>query len=330
MKYLPSLLSAAFLALLLAAAGCDPDDNLRRLPNDPPVAIALFDNGEENSAEQRLGYVIKDETATLDGSQSFDPDNTGDPTALTFVWTFDSMPEDSLLTDEDIRIPEDDPDTNEVNEGAWAMFEPDALGTFRVRLVVLDDEEDPSEPSMVNVVSSPPSSLTIQLDWEATQADLDLHLIGPGGVYFGESDCFSWNPNPDWGDTGLATDNPELNEDGDGEGLGPYREVISLSTPLDGDYDVWVHYYSDHSLTLNHSAVTATPTIEVRVFNALVWGSSFPTPTPSSPLLAGDVWKVGVLSWPDRNWAPLNQISNHASENGPAYNGDDGSGDGSG
>ena len=324
-----TFLLAGLLALSLVTAGCGNDDGLRRLPNDIPIAIALVDNGDENAAQQRLGYVIRGDLATLDASQSFDPDNTGDPTALSYEWTFDSLPEDSMLTDEDITSPEDDPDTPDIDEGAWASFTPDALGNFRMQLIVYDDEEAPSDPSVAIIVSSPPSGLAIQLDWEDTQADLDLHLIGPGGQYFGTGDCYSWEPNPNWGDSELPTDNPLLTADDDGEGQGPYRETITLEEPSDGDYEVWVHYYSDHSQTLGNSPITATPTVTITVFGTSIWDNDFPLPTATTPLVAGDVWKAGVLGWPDRSWAPLNLTSDHSSEGGPDYNGNDGAGDGS-
>ena len=323
------LLTASFVALTLSV-GCGSDDGLRRLPNELPIAIALIDNGEDNAAEQRLGYVIRGELATLDASASFDPDNEGDPTALSYRWSFDAMPGDSALVDEDITAPEDDPETPDVDEGAWASFTPDVLGTFRLQLIVTDDDEEESDPAIVVVVSSPASNLLIQLDWSDTQADLDLHLIAPDGSYFGGGDCFSWNPNPNWGDTDLAGDNPVLAYDDDGEGPAPYRESITLDEPADGDYEVWVHYYNDHAMTLGNTAVTATPSLTVSVFGETIWDTSLPTQTPDSPMVAGDVWKAGVISWPARSWSPLNLLSEHGAEGGPSYNGGDGAGDGSG
>jgi hypothetical protein len=322
-------LIATALGLLTFASACGNDDGLRRLPNELPIAIALIDNGQENAAEQRLGYVIQGELATLDASSSFDPDNEGVATALTYQWAFDAQPDDSLLVDEDIVAPEDDPETPDVDEGAWASFTPDTLGTYRLQLIVTDDDGDLSTPAIVVVVSSPASNLLVQLDWEDTQADLDLHLIAPDGSYFGTGDCFSWDPNPNWGDGELASDNPVLGYDDDGEGQGPYRESISLDAPVDGDYEVWVHYFNDHSLTLGNSPVAASPSLTVTVFGEAIWDESLPTPTPSSPMVAGDVWKAGVISWPARSWAPLNLLSDHAAEGGPNYNGGDGAGDGS-
>lgn len=329
MKRINLGLLSLFLTASLLSAACDGDGGIRRLPNDLPVAIALIDNGEENSAEQRLGYVIQGEVAGLDASKSFDPDNSASATALNYHWSFAALPEDSLLVDEDVVVPEDDLDTPDADEGAWATFVPDVLGTYRLELIVSDDEEGESLPAVVVVVSSPASNLLIQLDWSDTQADLDLHLISPGGTYFGTGDCFSWEPNPNWGDAALASDNPVLDYDDDGEGQAPYRESISFDEPADGDYEVWVHFYSDHSLTLGNPAVTATPSLSVSVFGEVIWDESLPTPAPSSPLVAGDVWKAGVISWPARSWSPLNIISDHGSEGGPNYNSGDGSGDGS-
>jgi len=329
MKHLSMMRLIGLLLVLLLSVGCEDDSGLRRLPNDLPVAIALIDNGEENAAEQRLGYVIRGEVASLDASKSFDPDNSGSATALDYHWSFDSIPGDSTLVDGDILMPEDNPETPDTDEGAWASFTPDTLGTFRLQLVVSDDEEGESNPAIVVVVSSPASNLLIQLDWSDTQADLDLHLISAEGSYFGGGDCFSWAPNPNWGDTSLASDNPILEYDDDGEGLAPYRESISFDAPADGDYEVWVHYYSDHAQTLGHSAVVATPTLTVTVFGDPIWDDAVLTPTPNSPLVAGDVWKAGVISWPDRSWSPINVISDHTSEGGPDYNNGDGAGDGS-
>ena len=97
---------------------------------------------------------------------------------------------------------------------------------------------------------------------------------------------------------------------------------MTLETPADGDYEIWVHYYSDHAAELGNAAVETTPSVEVRVFDQLIWGEELPTPTAPNPMLQGGIWKVGVLSWPARDWAPLNSESDHSSEGGPAYNTD--------
>jgi hypothetical protein len=312
-----ALLLATLLALPIVGAGCQ-ESTIRALPNRAPIANALIDNGDDNTAQQRLGYVIKGQAAALDGTLSDDPDDSGLPYLLTFFWTFDSLPADSEMTDDDIDVPEDDPETEELNESAKPTFQPDVLGTYRISLIVMDDDGAESVPAIAVIQAVPPSDLSVHLEWDATQADLDLHLISPDGVYFDATgDCFSWNPNPDWGDADLAVDNPELGADDDGEGSGPYRETINLEEPPPGEYDVWVHYYSDHAVAMGHDPVPATASVEVRVFDTLVSDGADLT---SDPLMEGDVWKVGVLSWPDRTWTPLNAMSDHAAEGGPDYN----------
>ena len=123
-----SVLAGAGALSALLLTGCQ-DNTIRALPNRPPVAQALVDNGDDNTAQQRLGYVINGETAALDGSLSDDPDDVGLKFLLTFVWTFDALPTDSALTDESLVVPEDDPETEGVNEASFPTFTPDALGT---------------------------------------------------------------------------------------------------------------------------------------------------------------------------------------------------------
>lgn len=310
------LLLAATLLVPVITSGCQ-QQTLRALPNLPPLAHVVVDSGDDNTASQRLGYVIQDSTARLDGSLSGDPDN--DP--IVFVWVFDAVPDDSGITDGDIDVPEDDPETEDVNESAFPSFEPDVLGTYRISLVVVDDEEAESTPAIAVIQAVPPSDLSVNVEWNDTRADLDIHLIAPGGTYFDLdefTDCFSWNPNPNWGDSDLATDNPALDGDADGEGSAPYREGIALEVPPEGDYEVWVHYYADHSVQLGNTPVPATPEISVRVFDELVDENA--QISPAEPMMAGDIWKAGVLSWPERNWAVLNFRSDHVTEGGPDYN----------
>lgn len=312
-RSLACLLGFALVVPALTAA-CQTD-SVRALPNLEPIANVVVDSGSESVADQRLGYVIEGGTARLDGSLSSDGDN--DP--ITFHWAFDAMPDGSTLTDESFDLPDDDPETEDVNEAAFATFEPDILGTYRISLVVIDDADAASLPAIAVVQAVPPSDLSITLEWNDTRADLDLHMIAPDGQYFSDaSDCFSWTPNPDWGDPDLANDNPLLANDADGEGEAPYRETITLESPTDGDYEVWVHYYSDHAAELGNTPVPATPEVAVRVMGELVGDNA--QLSPEAPLMAGDVWKAGVLAWPERAWAPLNAMSDHASEGGPPYN----------
>ena len=301
----------------LLASACGGGDSLRALPNDPPIAVAAVYGGEtiEEQSAQFLGYTIAGEQATLDARLSRDPDGTIE----TWAWTLEDWPEDSALTSEDITVPEDDPDTEE-NESVFPTFTPDVLGTYRLGLVVTDDDDAVSDMAFVFVQSVPPSGMEVELEWPEAGADLDAHLTTPGGSYWdveGGTDCFSWNPNPDWGDSSLALDNPELDDDADGVGAGPFRESIWLETPTDttDGFLVRVHYYADHVAMTGGSALPANPTIRIKVLDNLVAEM-----TPSQPLVAGDVWVVGTFTWPDRVFNQIGTLTTHTDLGGPDYN----------
>ncbi|MFV1950649.1 MAG: REJ domain-containing protein, partial [Nitrospinota bacterium] len=67
-------------------------------------------------------------TIYLDAIQSEDPDNSPQP--LSYLWSFDSVPDESLLTDDDIT------DRDKVT----ANFIPDVEGIYVLRLTVSDGD----------------------------------------------------------------------------------------------------------------------------------------------------------------------------------------------
>jgi len=338
MKRFFSLTLSLALSSFVILVGCN-ESSLRTLPNNPPLAVAAIDNGVEDSSVRRLGYTVLGEVAGLDGSHSSDPDN--DLEELNYNWSFEVVPEGSAVTNESLVFPDENPETEQL-ESALANFTPDLLGTYRLNLVVVDTKEAESLVAVVVVQAVPPSNLQIELDWDTARADLDLHLIAPDGNYFGsystgssvDGDCFSWSPNPDWGDPDNALDNPTLMADSDGEGEGPFRETILLPLPQDtcdadgvaagdcateGDYRIWVHYYSDHALALlgPDSAQPSTATVTISVLGQEIDAGPLTSP---SPLEEGDIWQVGNLTWPERAYYPVNLETTHSAENGPAYN----------
>ena len=146
--------------LVLAAgaltAGCAEPTQIRALPNDAPLAVAAIYRGEniDDQSAQFLGYTIAGETATLDARLSRDPD--GD--VVGWTWTLEDWPEGSEMLSEDIFVPEDNPDTEE-NESLFPTFAPDVLGTYRIGLVVTDNDDDVSDMALVFVQSVPPSGM---------------------------------------------------------------------------------------------------------------------------------------------------------------------------
>jgi len=86
-------------------------------PNVPPNANA----GSNRDA-------ATGDTVTLDGTGSNDPD--GKPQPLSFLWSFDAVPDESELWDEDIAN----------RDQAVAGFTPDVGGMYTLRLTVSDGE----------------------------------------------------------------------------------------------------------------------------------------------------------------------------------------------
>ena len=136
---------------------------LSAVPNQPPVANAGLDQ-----------TVPIRQSVSLDGSASTDPDNN---TPLTYAWSFVSRPAGSVATllNADTSL---------------ASFTPDAVGEFRIKLVVTDSlgttnkPDDDLDTVTVSTVNSPPVAdagpdqaitligTTVQLDGRASY-DLD-------------------------------------------------------------------------------------------------------------------------------------------------------------
>ena len=150
---------------------------------------------------------------------------------------------------------------------------------------------DPSAPTVNVPISAatepPPPALTdiaITLTWSPVGADIDLHLVRPGGRFFKnpEDVCYC-NSNPDWGVVGQANDNPFLDRD---DLVGPGPENINLtSSPYNGEYDVVAHYFAQNG----HSG-PVDATIEVRVRGALV-------STRTMSMSVGERWISGRINW---------------------------------
>jgi hypothetical protein len=148
-----------------------------------------------------------------------------------------------------------------------------------------------SGPSTVDVnltgeVIPPPvteTAISVTLEWSTNGTDIDLHLVGPGGVLFEEPlDCHFANDTPDWGVNGDTTDNPFLDRD-DVDGYGP--EQINLSTAANGNYDVYAHYWTDSNLG------NSDTTVQIHINGQLVDTRRRPG------FRCSQVWHVGTIRW---------------------------------
>lgn len=147
---------------------------------------------------------------------------------------------------------------------------------------------DPASPTTVPLTAAtdpPPPALTdisVTLTWSSTAADMDLHLIRPGGSFFDSpGDCCYCNTNPDWGVSGQNNDNPFLDRD---DLYGPGPENINLTAATDGEHEVVIHYFD------SRGAGDVTVTVEVQVKGTVV-------ATRTETLALGERWIAGRVNW---------------------------------
>jgi hypothetical protein len=233
LAYRPGLLSeppGEGRLIIRAADPYQPETSVRLLAslNQAPRA----DAGPDQEVEP-FSHV------DLDGSASFDPD--GD-LPLTYSWLLVRKPEGSTA----------ELDTLDESETGFA---PDLVGVYEAELYVTDTTGLRSlMPDRVTITALPAEKLLVELVWNSPIADLDLHLLAPGGSLGGLLDCHWANPDPDWGQAGDAQDDPALLRD-DLAGFGP--ETIGYAEPLNGTYSLVVDFFAAHTPSGNEPT-TAT------------------------------------------------------------------------
>jgi hypothetical protein len=166
------------------------------------------------------------ETATWDGSASYDPEGHD---IVDYSWALISAPSGSS-----VRMP---PGT----DARRGDFTPDFAGDYIGQLVVTTDDGRRSEPCQVTLESIPAEDLWVEMFWQYSGDDMDLHLLAPGGSIETSTDCYYANCTRglSWGAAGTP-DDPFLDLD-DISGTGP--ENINIAAPYSGTYTVLVHGY---------------------------------------------------------------------------------------
>ncbi len=176
-------------------------------------------------------------TETLDGSGSYDPDNL----PLSYSWVMTPPAGSAAIL------------------SSYTSTTPnitlDIAGTYSGELTV-SNTSNQSDSCTQSIEAIPGTQLSIEIFWSQPD-DMDLHLLqandgsGNAGEPRTDGDCYynncvpgGWSPTPDWGVSGVTTDNPSLDLD-DINGTGP--ELINLEAPAQSPYDGWyivfVHDY---------------------------------------------------------------------------------------
>jgi hypothetical protein len=112
-----------------------------RSDKDAVVITAATPNVAPNADAGASQNVATGDPVMLDGTASHDPD--AKPQPLAYLWSFDAVPEESELTDDDITS----------RDQAVAGFTPDAEGVYILRLIVTDGEATSADTVQITAVA---------------------------------------------------------------------------------------------------------------------------------------------------------------------------------
>jgi hypothetical protein len=214
------------------------------------------------------------EVATLDGSQSTDPDGAID-LPLLFEWTLVRQPEGSGTTI--INGQTDHP-----------SLLPDLVGVYEVELYVIDQRGLKSLlPDRAVIISVPAERVLVELVWDSPIADLDLHMLAPDGAFGGVLDCYYGNKYPDWGEPGNPMDDPVFKRD-DLKGFGP--EVVGYSEPIEGTFTLLVDFFAAHTAS-GREPTNAT----LRIFIDGLLEAELVKRLEAQ----GEQWNAATILWPE-------------------------------
>jgi hypothetical protein len=204
----------------------------------PPVPVCPADR-----------RVVVNQPVELPGSAT---DPQGDP--VTCAWRLVSVPDGST----EVLTPPD---------ACATSFVPDAVGEYILELTATDDLGNEASCRTVLRAVPPEGGLWVEMYWEQSSNDFDIHLLHPdGGSPRSMStwmqypwDCHWSNQTPPWDDP-RRDDDPSLDRDvTSGTGVENIRiDLPSTTHP----YYVGLHWYSHHSGPL---------TVPV-VINIYCWG----------------------------------------------------------
>lgn len=186
--------------------------------NEPPTAMIQTD----------LTAAQTGELLELSGQTSFDPE--GDP--LQFEWSFVSIPRSSTL---------------ELFESSSDLLYlmPDVAGRYEIGLTVFDSAGAEDTVSIALDVGAG-DALQVDLIWDPTLGDVDLHLVPEGQGMFSPESCSFQIPFQDLDQDGIPDSSAPIHT-GDDEGeRGIERIIIGRDALESGRFNVMANAFELH------------------------------------------------------------------------------------
>ena len=179
---------------------------------------------ETESTLGRIGELLE-----LSGEASVDPE--GD--LLQYEWRFVSIPRASTL------------ELFEVHSDKLYVM-PDVAGLYEIELTVTDSVGTSDSEAVIFDIGMG-DSLQVDLIWDPSLGDLDLHLVPEGGAMFAPENCSFQTPFRDLDLDGVPdVDAPIHTGDDEGE-RGIERIILGRDALTSGVYDVVVNAFSIES-----------------------------------------------------------------------------------
>ena len=211
---------------------------------------------------------------------SSDPD--GD-VPLTYKWTLRSAPISASTT---ITSPE--------MAMTGMTLDPMLPGSYEVQLDVTDAAGAKNcMPVRQTIVASPAQKLLVEMFWDNSRTDIDLHVLRTPQSVVGRApdDCHYANMQPDWGMPGNM-DDPGLLRDAL-TGYGP--EIFGYVNPIDTTYRVLAEFANEH---LDPMPVTNI-TIRVYLFGVVKFEQT------KQLTMKGQRWAAVDVTWPSGAVVPV-------------------------
>ncbi len=214
---------------------------------------------------------------------------------LTYEWSVRSRPSNSQS-----RFT---PNNTVAEPRLWL----DLAGDYEIELVVYDADGLAScEPSIVTIHVVPSQEIHIQLTWftpavpsprNGNGTDVDLHYRHPQGTKWNDRTyTVYWNSKASglsWGSTPALANKATLDID---DLWGVTTENINHVQPLNGNYEIGVHYYADNG----RGGTDAT--LRIYVQGVLKYELL------DKRLQNKQFWRVGSLQWPSGDMIWVDQV----------------------